>query len=111
MSFSRAILQNGVQVSLSTSFLMFIDVESLLDQPIIVSSCILSLLSMVKKTVELWKFAHRDCRRDPKGGCGCASFASIFALLILSLAAWNGAKLVFIETCPYHAWRISSGCT
>jgi hypothetical protein len=109
MYFTRALFQNAVQVSIETSLLMFLGVQSITDEPMILFNCVLSLTSMFKRFSDMWRMACRECYgRDNLNSC--APVATGLALILIGLAAWNVAKLYFIEVCPHHAWRLSSGC-
>merc|ERR1711939_354489 len=67
----RSLLQNAVQVSMATSLMMFLDVTSVTDQPILLFTIAISLASMTKKGFEMFDFARRECREripDPYQG-------------------------------------------
>jgi len=98
MGIAVVVLENCTSGMLSSSFLMFRGVEDLLDQPIALISALLSAAALLMKGL--------DYLRQGLAG-QCIGILAPFPILV---AAWIFAKLYFMQTCPGHAWQLTSGC-
>jgi hypothetical protein len=85
------------------------EVEAITGQPIVAISCLLSLVSMTKRFLDMARFACRQCRQNAVF-LSCSPVATVLALVLCGLIAWNVVRLFFDDTCPHHAWRLRSGC-
>ena len=99
----KVITENALQLFLQTS-LIAAEGKGLLSDKILAASVILSYLMLWTKWVGLIQFIPkvRDCEDSVLLG---------FVVVPLgSLLLYMAAKLYYMETCPSHAWGISTGC-
>jgi len=120
MALTRVLFENIPSGMIASSFLMFSGVQDLTEQPIALVSALLSAGALLKKGVDV--LGGPRITTEPRLPHQAASQQAIpqlspppcvlnFAgLVIIGMGAWILAKLYFIQTCPDHAWQITSGC-
>lgn len=108
--FSQALLEAAPQGTFNITLIMLLGVQSLLAQPVTLASCLLSVVSLVKKGFLMLSNANTLRRIVHGSELMVPALFAAFGLTLICIAAWNVARLYYIETCPHHAWQITSGC-
>ena len=121
---ARTLAEAVPQILLQGSLLMARG-KRLVDQPLLVTSLALSLLTAIRKSCELTSgfFLLLDKMRDamthrpPGDMCQtCLFFPLAFALAALPTAtlwlliAFAALRVLMIQLCPCHSWGIGTGC-
>lgn len=114
-SLARTLCEGIPQILLQSSLLMVVG-QSLLEEPLLLTSLALSLLTSLRKVLEttrtvafaLAKIGPEMCQRGDFFFLAIWGLIPILALwLLLALAVW---RTTMLQLCPCHMWGISTGC-
>lgn len=114
-NFGRVVAEGLVQMLLQSALLMAVG-EGLTSQPLLLLSLVLSLVTSVRKGLEVNRAVAYGLKSEAAHGRACSviCLGAVLtvppALAMLGLPLLCGTRIAFLQACPCHSWGVTTGC-